>query len=63
MNLFSLGNKQDLKESLDKEDLIEEMNLENVVNFAKCFTRVEVCSCYPCKCKSTFTKDIDDGFE
>lgn len=64
MYFFSLGNKQDLDPGLDQVEITECMNLESVVNFAKCYTRVEICSCYPDDEKYlNLNKKIDTGFE
>ncbi|XP_008201926.1 ADP-ribosylation factor-like protein 13B isoform X1 [Nasonia vitripennis] len=58
-----LGNKQDFKEAVDELDLIEIMKIEQIVNYAKSYTRVEICSCYPDKHKHfNLNKNIDIGF-
>ncbi|XP_011497840.1 PREDICTED: ADP-ribosylation factor-like protein 13B [Ceratosolen solmsi marchali] len=61
--ILFLGNKQDLHHAIDEFDIIQYMNISSVVNFAKCYTRVEICSCYPDKHKYfNLNKNIDKGF-
>ncbi|KAJ8682101.1 hypothetical protein QAD02_017893 [Eretmocerus hayati] len=62
--ILFLGNKQDLDEAVGELNLIEFMNIENIVNYAKCYTRVEICSCYPDKnTRFNLNKNIDKGFK
>ncbi|XP_014206589.1 ADP-ribosylation factor-like protein 13B [Copidosoma floridanum] len=59
-----LGNKQDLNGCSDELELIQHMNIEHIVNFVKCYTRVEICSCYPDKRRRKYNlnDNINVGF-
>ncbi|XP_058808844.1 uncharacterized protein LOC131674274 isoform X2 [Phymastichus coffea] len=62
--ILILANKQDQRITLNEMNLIDFMNLYRVANFSRCFTRVEICTCFRDRNKNfNLNKSIDKGFE